>query len=56
MHDGPWALHAEGRVAARHLPAAGVEHVIAQLDVLARNVLLVRAAAVIATDDAAVGR
>ena len=55
-HRGAWALHAERRVAARLHPATRIEHVVAQHDVLARNVWLVRAAAVIATDDAAVGR
>ena len=55
FYRGPWAGHAEGRVAACLYPAARVEHVLAQLDILARNVWLVRAAAVVATDDAAVG-
>src|SRR4249920_907570 len=55
FYCGPWALHAEGRVAARLYPAARIEHVLAQLDVLARNVWLIRAAAVVATDDSAVG-
>ena len=51
----PGRCRAEGRVAARHHPATRVEHVIAQHDVLARNVLLARAAAIVAADDAAVG-
>src|SRR5690349_5056603 len=55
LYCGPGALHAERRVAARHHPATRIEHVLAQLDILTRNVWLVRAAAVVATDDAAVG-
>ena len=51
----PFALRAELRVAARHHPATRIEHVLAQHDVLARNVWLTRAAAVVAADDAAVG-
>src|SRR4029077_6675891 len=55
-HSRAFALRAERRVAARKHPATRIEHVLAQHDVLARDVGLVRAAAVVATDDAAVGR
>src|SRR5438270_469559 len=50
------ALRTEGGVAARLHAASRVEHVVAQHDVLTRNVLLILAAAIIATHYAAVGR
>jgi len=49
-------LHVEWRVAARHHPAAGVKQVLAQRDCLARDIRLVRTAAVVTTDNAAIGR
>src|SRR5205823_124971 len=54
LHGRTRALHAEGGVAAGHFPTARVEHILAQHDVLTRDILLVRAAAIVATDDAAV--
>src|SRR5690242_16624536 len=48
--------HAEGGIAAREHPVARAEDVIAQLDVLARNVWLVCPTAVVSPDDAAVRR
>src|SRR5437588_5184373 len=56
FHGRTWARHAEGRVAACSDSPARVEHVLAQHDILTWDVLLVRAAAIVATDDAAVGR
>src|SRR5207237_2177441 len=56
FHGRTWTRHAEGRVAACSDPPARVEHVLAQHDILTWDVLLVRAAAIVATDDAAVGR
>src|SRR5437899_8380965 len=56
LHGRAWALHAEGRIAARQLPGPRVEHILAQNDVLTRDILLVRAAAIVAADDTAVGR
>src|SRR5439155_26986795 len=56
FHRRTWTLDAERGIAARFLSSAGIEHVLAQHDVLTWNVLLVRAVAVVATDDAAIGR
>ena len=47
---------AERGISAGKDPVAGIEYVVAQHDVLTRDVLLVSAAAVVATDHAAVGR
>ena len=49
-------LNTEGRVATGLDTAAGVEDVLAQHDVLTRNILLIRSAAVVLADHAAVGR
>src|SRR5579871_6046810 len=54
LDSGSRPLNAERRIAAR-LRRARVEHVLAQDDVLAGNVLLILASAVIQADDAAVG-
>src|SRR5262249_55244939 len=54
-HNCPRLLCAEGRVAACLNPAARIEHVLAQRDILARNVWLVQATTVVATDEPAVG-
>src|ERR1051326_1632197 len=54
MNRRPWALLAEFGIPARFNPAARVKHVVAQNDVLAGNVLLIRATAVVAPHDAAV--
>jgi len=48
--------YAKGGVAAGHDPATRVENIVAQLDVLARDIRLVLAAAIVTADDAAVGR
>src|SRR5260221_4792495 len=55
LHGRPGALRTEGRVAAGHDAFAGIEHIVAQDDVLAGYVLLILAVAVIETDHAAVG-
>src|SRR5262249_25754641 len=52
----PLLLLAEWRIAAGFEPAARIEHVVAQDDVLARDVGLVGAASIGEADDAAVGR
>ena len=55
FHGRAWTRRAEGRITTGLNPASGVEHIVAQHDILARDILLVRATAIIATDDAAVG-
>src|SRR5215467_11516676 len=55
MHRGPWSLDPETRIAACQYSAAGIEHVFAQHDILAGNVRLIGASAIVATDNAAVG-
>src|SRR5258708_32153002 len=54
-HRGPRPLDPEARIAACLYPAARVEHVVTQHDVLAGNVRLIGAPAVVATDNSAVG-
>src|SRR5436309_15948264 len=49
-------LFAEWRIAASLHPAARVKHVVAELDVLARDVRLIQAAAIVATDHTGIGR
>src|SRR4029453_18108556 len=49
-------LGAEWRVAARLHPATRVEHVAAKRDVLAGDVRLIQAAAIVTTDHAGIGR
>src|SRR5438552_11602739 len=49
-------LFAKWRVAAGLHPAARVEHVVAERDVLAGDVRLIRAAAIVTTDHAGIGR
>src|SRR5262249_7737126 len=56
LHRRSLPCGAEGRIPARGNPSAGVEYVVAQYDVLTRDVLLISAAAVVTTDHAAVGR
>src|SRR5262245_47578766 len=51
-----WASRAELRVTAGHHPAARIEHVLAQHDVLTGDILLVRAATVVTANDTAVRR
>src|SRR6266478_5415869 len=50
------ACRAERGVTAGEDPAAGIERIVAQHDVLAGDVLLIGAVAIVAADDAAVGR
>lgn len=52
----PRILRVERRVAARELTITRREHVLAQRDVLARDIGLVLATAIVETDNAAVGR
>src|SRR6478672_2925555 len=52
----PSIVGIEGGVTTRHFPAARVEQVVAERDLLTRNIRLVCAAAIVETDDAAVGR
>src|SRR6266446_7784264 len=54
--DGPGSLLAEVRIPARFDAPTGVEHIIAELDVLTRNIVLVLAAAVVTTDHAGIRR
>src|SRR5439155_7695879 len=53
--DPSGVLDAKWRVPARLDPTAGVEHIVAELDVLTRDIVLVRAAAVVAADHARLG-
>src|SRR5260370_6535804 len=55
-HCCTWALRPELGVATGLHSTSRVEDIIAQHDILARDVLLVGAAAIVATHDAAVGR
>src|SRR5437899_9800111 len=55
-HGRTWALRPELGVATGFHSTSRVEDIIAQHDILAGNVLLVRAVAVVPPDDAAVGR
>src|SRR2546425_10198718 len=56
LHRCPWSWYAVGRVAAGANPTGGGEGIVAQLDVLTRNVLLVGAATVVEAYHAGVGR
>src|SRR5262249_60699308 len=55
FHGCAWTRRSEGRITTGFHPTSGVEYIVAQHDILARDILLVRATAIIATDDAAVG-
>src|SRR6516162_2878617 len=55
LYDSPRVLRVERGVATRKLSAARSEHVVAQGDVLARDIGLVLTTAIVETDDAAVG-
>ena len=55
FHGCARARHAKWRIPAGHHSSPGVEHVVAQHDVLARNILLVLTAAIVEADHAAVG-
>jgi len=52
----PRILRVERRVAARELTISRIEDVLAERDILARDIGLVLAAAIVETDNAAVGR
>src|SRR3989442_1369303 len=55
-HGRSLALHAEGRIPACLDATPRVEHVVAELDILTRDILLVGATAVVTADHARVGR
>src|SRR5438552_5697987 len=55
-HGRSRTSHAERRIPARLDTTARVEHVVAELDVLTRNILLVGATTVVATHNPGVGR
>src|SRR5262249_36750913 len=55
MHRGPGSLHPERGITARQFSSTGIEHVVAQHNILARNILLIGASAVIAPHDSRVG-
>src|SRR5689334_6665089 len=55
LHRRSRLLDAKFRIPARLDPATGVEHVLAQNDVLAGNIRLVGAATVVTPNDTAVG-
>ena len=55
-YRGPRLLNSEGGIPARRHSVARAEDVLAERDVLARDIGLILAAAIVETDDAAVGR
>src|SRR5882762_6050357 len=49
------SISAEGRITVGNHPPPRIELTVAQHDILTRNVRLARPAAIVATDDAAIG-
>src|SRR6202011_3748593 len=56
LYGGAGPLHAKWGVATGQFPAAGVEQVFAEHDILTRDIGLVRPAAIVTADDTAIGR
>src|SRR5437016_3592044 len=55
-HGGAGTCRIEGRITTGFYSAARVEDVVAQHDILTWNILLIGAASIVTTDDAAIGR
>src|ERR1700730_14915258 len=55
LYRGAGPLHAKRGVATGQFPAAGVEQVFAEHDILTRDIGLIRAAAIVTADDTAIG-
>src|SRR2546425_395420 len=56
LHGRSGPSHAEGGVPTGFHPTPGIKHVLAQYDVLTRDILLVCATSVVTTNHAAIGR